>query len=117
MVALPVKIQSALEANVMKTIQVILPNGVPMLFPSELGLLKLAATNLVFGKFKDDLGNEQSGWTAALSIMIGDDRESMKAFKIYTGKSVRFNKFTVNVRRIDSSRFGMVVLAEVGSAE
>jgi hypothetical protein len=101
----------------MKTIPVILPNGVPMACPSELGVLKLAATNVVFGKFKDDLGNEQRGWTAALSMMIGDDRETMKAFKIHTGKSVQFNKFTVNVRRIDSSRFGMVVMAEVGSAE
>jgi hypothetical protein len=101
----------------MKTIPVILPNGVPMICPSELGLLKLAATNLVFGKYNDDLGNEQRGWTAALSMMIGDDRDSMKAFGIHTGKSVRFNKFTVNVRRIDSSRFGMVVLAEVNPAE
>ena len=101
----------------MKTIPIILPNGVPMTFPSELGVLKLAATNIVFGKFKDDLENEQRGWTAALSMMIGDDRETMKAFKVHPGKSVRIDKFAVNVRRIDSSRFGMVVLAEVSPAE
>jgi hypothetical protein len=100
-----------------KTIPVILPNGLPMTFPSELGVLKLAATNIVFGKFKDELGNEQRGWTAALSMMIGDDRGSMKAFKIHAGKSVRFHKYTVNVRQIESSRFGMVVMAEVGSSE
>jgi hypothetical protein len=50
-------------------------------------------------------------------MMIGDDRETIKAFKAHAGKSVRFGKFAVNVLRIDSSRFGMVVLAEVTPAE
>ncbi|MBN2085771.1 MAG: hypothetical protein JW748_11165 [Anaerolineales bacterium] len=101
----------------MKAIPIILPNGVPITFPSELGVLKLAATNIVFGRFKDNQGKEQRGWTAALSMMIGNERESMKAFKVHAGKSVQFDKFAVNVLRIDSSRFGMVVMAEVGSAE
>ncbi len=101
----------------MKIIPVILPNGVPMTCPSELGVLKLAATNVMFGKFKDDQGKEQRGWTAALSMMIGEDRETMKAFKVFTGKSVQFGKFAVNVLRIESSRFGMVVLAEVALPE
>jgi co-chaperonin GroES (HSP10) len=101
----------------MKTIPIILPNGVPMTLPSELGVLRLAATNVMFGKFKDDQGKEQRGWTAALSMMIGEDRGTMKAFKIHAGKSVRFGKFAVNVQRIDSSRFGMVVLADVTAAE
>jgi len=101
----------------MKTIPVILPNGVPMTFPSELRVLKIAATNIMFEKFIDDQGKEQRGWTAALSMMIGDDRETIKAFKAHAGKSVRFGKFAVNVLRIDSSRFGMVVLAEVTPAE
>jgi hypothetical protein len=43
----------------MKTIPVILPNGVPMTFPSELGVLKIAATNIMFEKFIDDQGKEQ----------------------------------------------------------
>jgi hypothetical protein len=101
----------------MKTIPIILPNGVPMTCPSELGILQLAATNITFGKFKDDQGKEQRGWTAALSMMIGDDRKSMKAFKVHGGKSVRFEKFAVNVQRIESSRFGMVVLAEISVGE
>jgi hypothetical protein len=88
-----------------------------MICPSELGVLKLSATNIGFGKYKDDQGKEQHGWTAALSMMIGDDRETIKAFKAHAGKSVRFGKFAVNVLRIDSSRFGMVVLAEVTPAE
>lgn len=101
----------------MKNITVILPNGVPMTCPSELGILKLAATKITFGKFKDDQGKEQCGWTAAISLMIGEDRKSVKAFKVHAGTSVRFDKFAVNVQRIDSSRFGMVVLAEISAGE
>jgi hypothetical protein len=93
---------------------VILPNGIPMMYPSRLGVLKLAATNVVFSAYKDDQGKEQRGWTAALSMMMGEKRETLKAFKIYAGKSVQFDKFTVKVTRIESSRFGMVVMAEVG---
>jgi co-chaperonin GroES (HSP10) len=96
---------------------IILPDGVPMVYTSPLGKLKLAATNIVFGKFPDDLGKEQHGWTAALSMMIGDDRETIKAFKVHVGKSVQYDKFTVNVQRIESSRFGMVVMAEVLAAK
>ena len=96
---------------------VILPDGVPMMFPNPDGLLRLAATNIIFGKYKDDEGKEQRGWTSVLSMMVGDDRKTMKAFKVHSGKSVRFDKFTVNVQRIDSSRFGMVVLAEISTGE
>jgi hypothetical protein len=96
---------------------VILPNGIPMIFPNPNGALNLAATNIVFGKYKDDQGKECSGWTAALSMMIGEDRETYKAFKVYAGKSVQFDQFAVNVLRIVSSPFGMLVQAEVASAE
>jgi hypothetical protein len=92
---------------------IILPYGVPMMYKSQHGTLMLAATNIVFGKFPDDLGKEQRGWTAALSMMIGNDRETIKAFKVHAGKSIQFDKFTVNVQRIESSRFGMVVMAEI----
>jgi len=101
----------------MKNVTVILPNKVPMTCSGELGIVKLAATNIMFGKFKDDQGKEQRGWTAALSMMIGDDRNSMKVFKVHAGKSVRFDKFAVNVQRIESSRFGMVVFADVTATE
>jgi hypothetical protein len=77
----------------------------------------LAATNIVFGKYKNDQGKEQRGWTAALSMMIGEDREKMKAFKVHAGKSVRFDKFTVKVLQIDRSRGGMVVLAMIAAVE
>jgi hypothetical protein len=96
---------------------VILPNGIPMIFPNPNGTLKLAATNIVFAKYKDDQGKECNGWTAALSMMIGEDRGAIKAFKVHAGKSVRFGKFEVVVKRIDSSRFGMVVMAEVATSE
>jgi hypothetical protein len=77
----------------------------------------LAATNIVFGKYKNDQGEEQRGWTAALSMMIGKDPEKTKAFKVHPGKSVQFDKFTVKVLQIDRSRGGMVVLASVAAVE
>jgi hypothetical protein len=106
-----------MEVNGMKTNAVMLPNTVPITYPSKEGILRLAATNIVFGKYKDDQGKECSGWTAALSMMIGEDRETYKAFKVYAGKSVQFDQFAVNVLRIVSSPFGMLVQAEVASAE
>jgi hypothetical protein len=75
------------------------------------------ATNIVFRKYKDGQGKECNGWTAALSMRIGEDRETMKAFKVHAGKSVQLGKFTVNILRIDRSRSGMVVLAEAGTSE
>jgi co-chaperonin GroES (HSP10) len=105
------------EADVMKNITVILPNRVTITCPTGDKVLMLAASNIKFGKSKDDQGKEQHGWTAALSMMIGDDRNSLKAFKVHSGKSVRFDKFAVNVQRIESSRFGMVVLAEISAGE
>jgi hypothetical protein len=101
----------------MKTVPVILPNRVPITCPSPQGELKLAATNIVFGKYKDDQGKEHSGWTAALSMMVGEDRETYKAVKVFAGKSVLYGKFAVDVQRFDSSRLGMVVLAEVALPE
>jgi hypothetical protein len=96
-----------------KTVPVRLPNGIVITCPSGQGVLRLLATKILFGKYKSDPGKEESGWTAVLLIMLGDDEKNHKAFKVYAGKSVRFDKFTVNVQRIDSSRFGMVVLADV----
>ena len=101
----------------MATVPIILPNGVHMTCPGNHGVLNLAAANIIFGKYKNDQGNERSGWTAALSMMIGEDRGTIKAFKVHAGKSVQFGAFDVIVKRIDSSRFGMVVMAEVGTSE
>lgn len=105
------------ERNGVKTTTVILPDGVPITIPGKDGILKLAATNIVFGKFKDDQGTEHSGWTAALSMMLGEDRETYKAFKVHAGKTVPYGRFTVSVNQIESSPFGMLVKAEVGSTE
>ncbi|MBN2085071.1 MAG: hypothetical protein JW748_07575 [Anaerolineales bacterium] len=101
----------------MKTTTVILPDRVPITCPGKAGILRLAATKIVFGKYKDDQGKEHSGWTAALSMMLGEDRQTYKAFKVHGGKSVQFGRFNVNVHRIESSPFGMLVKAEVASAE
>ncbi len=97
----------------MKTVPIILPNGIHLTYPSKGGVLNLAASNIVFGKYKDAQGQEQRGWTSALSLMIGDDRKTMKAFKVHAGKSVQLEQFTLNVQRIESSRFGMVVFADI----
>jgi hypothetical protein len=105
------------EVSDMKTDAVMLPNKVPITYPTKKGMLRLATTNIVFGKYKDDQGKECNGWTAALSMMIGEDRETYKAFKVYAGKSVQFGQFAVHVLRIVSSPFGMLVQAEVASAE
>jgi hypothetical protein len=35
---------------------VILFGGIPMTSPSVLGILKFTATNIIFGKYKDDQG-------------------------------------------------------------
>jgi hypothetical protein len=105
------------ERKGMKTTTVILPDRVPITCPRKDVILKLAATNIVFGKYKDDQGKEHSGWTAALSMMLGEHRETYKAFKVHAGKSVQFGRFDVNVHLIESSPFGMLVKAEVASAE
>ena len=101
----------------MKAIPIILPNGIHMTYPSKHGVLNLAASNIVFSKYKDVQGLEQRGWTSALSMMIGDDRKTMKAFKIYAGQSVQLDKFTLTVSRIESSRFGMVVFADIAALD
>ena len=99
------------EESPMKTVPIILPNGVHMTCPGNHGVLNLAASNIVFGKYKDAQGQERRGWTSVLSMMIGEDRGTIKAFKVHAGKSVRFGAFDVVVKRIDSSRFGLVVMA------
>jgi hypothetical protein len=109
--------ENGVKVNGMKTNTVVLPNTVPITVPSKKGIMRLAATNIVFGKYKDDQGKECSGWTAALSMMIGEDRETYKAFKVYAGKSVQSGQFAVNVIRIVGSPFGMLVQAEVDSTE
>ncbi len=101
----------------MNSFPVPLPNGIPVTCPGRNGVMTLAATNIVFGRFTDDQGKEQRGWTAALSMMIGENREKTKAFKVHAGKSVQFDKYTVKVLRIDRSRGGMVVLASVAAEE
>ena len=101
----------------MNSFSVLLPNGIPVTCPSVQGVLLLAATNIRFGKYKDDQGEEKRGWTAALSMMVGGDHEKKKAFKVHAGKSVQFDKFIVKVLRIDKSRAGMVVLASVSGGE
>ena len=97
----------------MKTVPVILPNEILITCPSGQGVLKLLARKIVFGKYNDGRGREQSGWTAVLLLMLGDDVKNHKAYKVTAGESVRYGKFTVNVERIDSSRFGMAVIGDV----
>lgn len=101
----------------MEKVPVILPVGIPVTYPSEHGVLKLVATNIIFGKLKDEHGKEKGCWTSALSMMIGEDRETMKAYKVHAGKSVQLGKFTVNILRIDRSRSGMVVMADIVTVE
>jgi hypothetical protein len=92
---------------------VILPKEFPMIYSSPQGILKLAASNIVFGSYKDDQGKELRGWTAALSMMLGDDRKTFKAFKVYIGKSIQFDTFTIHIQRIESSQFGMIIMAQI----
>jgi hypothetical protein len=101
----------------MKAVPVLLPNGVPITCPCQQGNLKLGVTNIAFGKYQDDQGKEQIGWMAALSMVMEDDRETKKAFKVYPGKLVSFGEFHVTVQRIESGRGGMRVLVEIASAD
>ncbi len=101
----------------MKTDTVILPDGMAISYPGKEGILRMAATNIVFGKYKDDQGKENGGWTAALSMMLGEDRETYKAVKVFAGKFVQYGKFAVNVQRFESGRLGMAILAEVALTE
>lgn len=101
----------------MEAVRVIIPERIIVNYPSKYGELKLAATNIVFGKYIDDQGKEKRGWTAALSMMLGDNPETGKAFKVNAGKSIRFDQFTVDVLRIDRSRMGMFVFATISTED
>ena len=41
-----------------KAIPIILPSGIHMTYPSKHGVLNLAASNIVFGKYEDVQGKE-----------------------------------------------------------
>jgi hypothetical protein len=101
----------------MKTIPIMLPNNVPVTCKTEHGFVKIAATNIVFKKFKDERGAEQSGWTAALSLMVGEERQTMKAYKVTVGQRLQYDRFALRVLGIDNVQGGMAVLVEVGAAD
>ncbi|OGO10482.1 MAG: hypothetical protein A3K46_02715 [Chloroflexi bacterium RBG_13_60_9] len=81
------------------------------------GEILIAATNILFGRIKDDKGNEQRGWTAALTMRVKNRRESQKAFKVNVGQTVRYEKIIVQILDIDRCRNGMYVDAVIRSAE
>jgi hypothetical protein len=81
------------------------------------GEILMAATNILFGKFKDDQEKEQYGWTAALTLKVKDRKETQKAFKIRAGQSVRFETIQIRILKIDTCRNGLFVKAEITAAE
>ena len=101
----------------MKATRIMLPENVIVTTRRGGGEILIAATNVLFGQFKDDQGKEQYGWTAALTMKVKDRRETQKAFKVRAGQSIRFEKLKIQILKIETSRNGMYVDVAIGLAE
>lgn len=97
--------------------RIILPENVIVTIKSGGGKILLAATNIIFGKIKDENGKEQRGWTAMLTMKGKDKRETQKAFKINAGTKIQFEKIALQILDIDRGRNGMYVDAAIESAD
>ena len=93
----------------MKTKRVILPEHVIVTLKYGGGKMLITATKVLIGKYKDDQGKEQRGWTAVLSMRVKDQQEPQKSFPVSIGQSVQYKKVTIHILDIERSRNGMYV--------